>query len=193
MLSNHEQFSNATKALFEAQLAVFNNLTHKAVEGLEKIVALNMEAVKATAEESIATAQKMTDAKNPQAIMELTQHQAKKNAEKAAAYSRHFAEIAASLQAEFTKVAEKQMHDAKKKVDDLIDDVTKNAPKGSESAVAMLKTAIHTANAGLEQMTKVTQQAMETVEKQVEKATDQFTQALDKTGTGKEAKKPGKN
>lgn len=181
MFSNTEQFSNATKALFESQLAVFNSLTSKTVESVEKVVALNMAAVKASTEEGFAMAQKITDAKNPQAVMDLSQSQVKFNAEKAAVYSRHFADIAAGLQAEFTKAAEKQLSDTKAKVESLIDDVTKHAPKGSENAVVMLKNAISTANAGLEQLTKVTKQAVETVEAQVVKATDEFAHAVEKT------------
>ncbi len=188
MFSNTEQFSNATKALFESQLEIFNNLTNKTVEGLEKVVALNMAAIKASSEESFAVAQKMSDAKTAQALLDLSQHQAKFNAEKAATYNKHFAEIAAGLQAEFNKAAEKQFHDTKKKVEELIEDVTKHAPKGSESAVAMLKTAIHTANSGLEQIAKATSQAVESVEAQVIKATDQFTQAVEKN-TPKAGKK----
>ncbi len=189
MFSNTEQFSNATKALFESQLAVFNKLTSKTVESVEKVVALNMAAVKASAEEGLAIAQKMSDAKNPQALMELGSSQVKFNAEKAAVYSHHFAEIAAGLQAEFTKAAEKQLADTKNKVETLIDDVSKHAPKGSENAIAMLKNAINNANAGMEQLSKVTKQAVETVEAQVVKATDEFAQAVEKVAPSAKGKK----
>jgi phasin family protein len=188
MFSNTEQFSSATKALFESQLAVFNHLTNKTIEGLQKIVTLNIEAVKTSTEESLAVAQKMGDAKNPQALLDLTTQQAKNSAEKAAIYSRHFAEIATGLQAEFNKAAENQLQETKKKVDALIEDVTKNAPKGSENAVAMLKTAIHTAHSGMEQITNVTKQAVETIEHQVVEATEKFAKAVEKnipTKTGK--------
>ncbi len=38
MFSIPEQFSNATKANFEAQFAIFSALTNKAFEGVEKFV-----------------------------------------------------------------------------------------------------------------------------------------------------------
>jgi phasin family protein len=183
MYSNPEQFSNATKALFETQLSVFNALTSKTVESVEKMVALNIAALKASTEETLDAARQLSQAKDPQAFMELTSAQVKANAEKAADYSRHFSEIAAGLKSEFTKAAEKQLDETKHKVSALVEDVTKNAPAGSESAIAMLKTAITNANAGFEQMTKVTKQAVETVEAQVVKASDQFSQAVEKTTT----------
>jgi phasin family protein len=188
MFSNPEHFSNATKALFESQLAIFNALTSKAVESVEKVVALNIAAVKASAEESFAAVHQLSQAKDPQSFIELSSAQAKANAEKAASYGRHFTEIASGLQAEFTKVAERQLDETKQKVNALVEDVTKNAPAGSESAINMLKSAISNANAGFEQMSKVTKQAVETVEAQVAKATDQFNQAVEKN-TGKVSKK----
>jgi hypothetical protein len=42
MFSIPEQFSNATKANFEAQFAIFSALTNKAFEGVEKFVDLNL-------------------------------------------------------------------------------------------------------------------------------------------------------
>jgi phasin family protein len=190
MFSNTEQFSSATKTLFESQLAVFNQLTNKTIEGLQKVVALNIDAVKTSTEESLAIAKKMSDVKTPQALLDLTTQQARSSAEKAATYSRHFAEIATGLQAEFNKAAESQLQETKKKVEALIDDVTKHAPKGSESAVAMLKTAIHTANSGLEQITDATKQAVKTVEHQVVEATEQFAKAIEKSiPSAKTAKK----
>ena len=51
MFSIPEQFSNATKANFEAQFAMFSALTNKAFEGVEKFVELNLTAAKASLEE----------------------------------------------------------------------------------------------------------------------------------------------
>ncbi len=181
MFSNPEHFSNATKALFESQLSVFNALTSKTVEGVEKVVALNIAALKASTEESLEAAKLLSQAKDPQTFLELSSAQAKANAEKAASYGRHFSEIASGLKAEFAKAAEKQLDETKCKVNALVEDVTKNAPAGSESAIAMLKTAISSANSSFDQMSKATKQAIETMEAQVSKASDQFSQAVEKT------------
>jgi len=64
MFSIPEQFSNATKANFEAQFAIFSALTNKAFEGVEKFVDLNLTAAKASLEESSATTKQLLSAKD---------------------------------------------------------------------------------------------------------------------------------
>lgn len=181
MYSNPEQFAQATKALFDSQLAAFNAMTSTAVEGIEKVVALNIAAVKSSTKESLAAAKELSATTDPQAFLATGAAQAKANAEKAAAYGREFKEIATGLKSDFTKAAEEQLSQAKSKVSALVEDVSKNAPAGSENAVAMFKSAINNANAGIEQITKVSKQAVETVEAQVAKANEQITQAIEQT------------
>jgi len=52
MFTVPEQFSAATKANFESQLAMLNALTAKAFEGVEKVIQLNISAGRASLEES---------------------------------------------------------------------------------------------------------------------------------------------
>ena len=176
-----EQFSAATKANFDSQLALITTLTNKAFESVEKFVDLNMNAVKASLEESNATTKQLLAAKDPQEFFSLTAAKAQPNAEKAIAYGRHFASIATATQAEFTKAAEAQIADTSRKVIALVDDVSKNAPAGSENAIALLKSAIGNANAGYEQLTKTTKQAVETIEGNMNTAVSQFSAAAEKT------------
>ncbi|MEO8169362.1 MAG: TIGR01841 family phasin, partial [Oxalobacteraceae bacterium] len=181
MFSNTSQLSSATKALFENQFAAFSVITGNVVESVEKVVALNLAAVKASTEESTAAAKQLLAAKDPQEFLTLVTAQAKQNAEKAQSYGRHLAEISSSTSAELSKVVEAQIAETKDKVTALVSDVAKNAPAGSEQAVAMLKSAIDNANAGYEQLSKTAKQANETVEAHVAKATEQFSQAVAKT------------
>ncbi|GAA4020703.1 phasin family protein [Actimicrobium antarcticum] len=180
MFSFQDQFSAATKANFEAQLALITTLTSKAFEGVEKLVELNLTAVKSSLEESTVNAKQLMAAKDPQEFLALSTSQAKPSAEKALAYSRHVASIATSAQAEFTRAAEAQIAETSRKVSALVDDVSKNAPAGSENVIAMMKSVISNANAGYEQLTKSTKQAVQTMEANVTSATEQFTQAADK-------------
>jgi phasin family protein len=181
MFSNTQQFSNATKALFENQFASLSALSGNVVESVEKVVALNMAAAKASSEESTAAVKQLLTAKDPQEFFALVSAQAKLNAEKVQSYNRTLAEIAAASKAELSKVVEAQVSDTRDKVTALVSDVTKNAPAGSEQAVAMLKSAIDSANAGYEQLSKTAKQAAVTVEENVAKATEQFSQAVEKT------------
>jgi phasin family protein len=177
MFAIPEQFSNATKANFESQFAIFSSLTSKAIEGMEKLVNLNITAAKASLDETSATTRQLLSAKDPQEFFSLTAAQAQPTAEKAISYSRQLASIAAGTQAEFTKAAEQQIAETNRKVISLVDEVSKNAPAGSENVVAAIKAGIGNANAGYEQLTKTTKQAVEAIETNVNAAVSQFTQA----------------
>ena len=175
-----EEFSAATKNHFEAQLAMMTALTNKAIEAVEKIVDLNMNVVKASLEESTAAARQLMAAKDPQEFLAMTSAQTQPGSEKAIAYSRHLAAIAQDSQAEFTKAAEAQIAETNKKVMALIDDVSKNAPAGSEQVIAMMKSALGNANAGYEQLTKTTKQAVEALEGNLNNAVSQMNQVAEK-------------
>ncbi|MFZ6648412.1 TIGR01841 family phasin [Undibacterium sp. TJN25] len=177
MFSIPEQFSAATKANFDAQLALITALTGKAFESVEKFVDLNMTVAKTSLEESTAAAKQLFSAKDPQEFFSLSAAQAQPNAEKAIAYSRHLATIASSTQAEFTKAAETQIAETNRKVLALIEEVSKNAPAGSENVVALFKTAIGNANASYDHLTKTTKQAVEALEANLSTAVTQISQA----------------
>eukprot|EP01030_Chromulinospumella_sphaerica_P023131 gene23131-23142_t len=170
MFSIPEQFSNATKANFESQFAIFSALTNKAFEGVEKFVDLNLNAAKASLEESSATAKQLLAAKDPQEFFSLATAQAQPAAEKTLAYGRHLASIASSTGAEFSKAAETQIAETNRKVISLVDEVSKNAPAGTENAVAAFKSAIGNANAGYEQFAKTAKQAVESLESNLNQA-----------------------
>jgi phasin family protein len=183
MFAIPEQFSAATKNQFEAQLAVMNSFASTAFESVQKIVDLNLNVVKSSLQESSATAHQLMTAKDPQEFFTLTSAQAQPNAEKAIAYSRHLASIATSTQAEFAKTTETQIAEANRKVMSLVEELSKNAPAGSENAVAMLKSAIGNANAGYDQFSKTAKQAVETLEGNLNTAASQFVSAAEKTTT----------
>jgi phasin family protein len=181
MFSIPEQFSNVAKTSLEAQLSMFTQLTSRAFESMEKVVDLNLNIAKASLEDSSITARQLLTAKDPQEFFSLTAAQAQPNAAKAIAYGRHLAGIASSAQAEFTRAAEEQFVETGRKVSTLVDDVSKNAPAGSENAIAIMKSAIGNANAGYEQFSKTTKQAVEVMETNMNSAVNQFSQATEKT------------
>jgi phasin family protein len=181
MFTVPEQFSSVAKANFEAQLSLLTSLTGKAFESLEKVVDLNLNIAKASLEDTSVAAKQLMSAKDPQEFFSLTAAQAQPTAAKAIAYGRHLAGIATSTQAEFSRAAEEQIAEASRKVSELVDDVSKNAPAGSENVIAIVKSAIGNANAGYEQLTKTTKQAVEAIEANVNSAVTQFSQAAEKT------------
>jgi phasin family protein len=189
MFAFPEQFSAASKANLEAQLAMMTELSNKAFEGVEKVIDLNLNVAKSSLEESAATAKQFLAAKDAQEWLSLAAAQAQPNAEKALAYGRHLANIASGVQAEFTKAAETQIAESSRKVLELVEELSKNAPAGSENAVALLKSAIGNANAGYEQLTKTTKQAVETLEANLSNAVSQFTPAAAPKAAARAGKK----
>lgn len=180
MFTSPEQFSAATKSTIEAQIAMMTALTQKAFAGIEKLVELNMTVAKTTIEESNAAMQQMLTAKDAQELFALSSAQAQPSTDKAISYARHVAGIASEVQAEFTKAAESQISETNRKVIALVDEVTKNAPAGSESAIAMFKSAMGNANAGYEQMSRSTKQAVATMEGNVNDAVTQISEVAAK-------------
>lgn len=181
MFTVPDQFSTVAKANLEAQLSMFTNLTSKAFESMEKMVDLNLNVAKASLEDTSIAARQLMTAKDPQEFFSLTAAQAQPTAAKAIAYGRHLAGIAASAHAEFTRAAEEQIAETGRKVSTLVEDASKNAPAGSENLMAMMKSAIGNANAGYEQFSKSTKQAVEAMETNMNTAVNQFSQAAEKT------------
>jgi phasin family protein len=189
MFSYQEQLSAATKSNLEAHIALMTALTSKTFDSVEQIIELNMNVAKATLEESAANVQQLLAAKDPQEFFSLSAAQAQPTAEKAITYGRHLAGIASSTQAEFTKAAEAQVAETSRKVIALVEEVSKSAPAGTENAVALVKSAIGSANAGYEQLSKTTKQAVEAFENNLNAATAQFAQAAPKGNGRASAKK----
>jgi phasin family protein len=151
-------------ASHKANLETLFGLTNKAFEGVEKIVELNLTASKAAMSEVAGHTQSMLSVKDAQELLALQSGLLQPLAEKTAAYSRHLYDIATSANAELTKSMEEQAGDAQKKFASLVDSAAKNAPAGSEAAVAMLKSSVAAANNALESVQKAVKQATEVAE-----------------------------
>ena len=180
MFTIPEQFSAAAKTNLESQIALLTALTGKAFESVEKVIELNMTVAKAALEESTSNVRQLLAAKDAQEFIALSTSQTQPNAEKAASYGREVMTIVSGLQAEVTKAAENQIGEHNRKLASLVDEVSKSAPAGSENVVAFMKTAIANANAGYEQLTKSTKQAVETMGANMNNAATQMSQAASK-------------
>jgi len=155
-----EQVMASQKASVETLLG----LTSKAFEGVEKIVELNLSASKAALAETGDTAKALLSAKDAQELLALQSSLFQPLAEKTAAYSRHLYDIATGSAAEFGKALEGQAAEAQQKFMGLVDNAAKNAPAGSETAVAVMKSAVAAASNALESVQKAVKQATEVAE-----------------------------
>jgi phasin family protein len=148
-------------ATHKANVETMFGLTNKAFESVEKLVELNLNASKAALSDVAGHTQTLLGIKDPQEIVALQSTMLQPLAEKTVAYNRHLYDIATTTSTEFSKVFESQVADMQGKVAVLVDSMAKNAPAGSESAVAVMKSAV-----------AATGNAMESVQKSVKQVTD---------------------
>lgn len=139
-------------------------LTSKAFEGLEKLVSLNLEVAKSALADTSSQAQAVMSVKDAQQLLALQAGLAKPAADKAAAYSRSVYAVASATGAEFTKAFEAQAADVQAKAMALVDNVAKNAPAGSETAVAILKSSVTAANSAAQSVQQAMKQATDMAE-----------------------------
>ena len=151
-------------ASHKANIETLVGLTSKAFEGMEKMVELNLTASKAALSEIGDHAKAVLSVKDAQELLALQSGLMQPLAEKTAAYSRHIYDIASGSTSEFSKAFEDQAADAQKKFMGLVDTAAKNAPAGSETAVAVMKSAVAAANNALESVQKAVKQATEVAE-----------------------------
>ena len=153
-----------------ANVETLFGLTTKAFAGVEKLVELHVSVARAALEESAEHADATLSAKDAQELLALQAALLQPLAEKTAAYSRHLYDISTSIQSEFSKVAEAKTAELHKSVSHFIDSNAKNAPAGTESAVAFAKSAATAANAAFESVQKAVKQATDIAEANINAA-----------------------
>lgn len=151
-------------AAHKANVQTLVGLTGKAFEGMEKLVELNLQVARTALTESGDVAAAALSVKDAQELLALQASFLQPTAEKVAAYGRHVYDIAAATNAEVTKVAEAQLADAQKKFMSLVDSAAKNAPAGTENAVALVRSAVAAANNAFESVQKASKQAADIAE-----------------------------
>ena len=189
-----EQLVAAQKANVETLLT----LTSKAFEGIEKLIELNLQVAKTTLSETAENTKAALSVKDAQQLLALQASLLQPAAEKAAAYSRHLYDIAASVNGELGRVVEEQSSEAQRKFMTAVDDAARNAPAGSEKAVALVKSAVAAANTAYDNVNKAAKKAADIAEANFQalttgalKATQQATNAARPTAAGTPVGKRG--
>ena len=167
----------------KANIETLFGLTTKAFEGVEKLVELNVTASRAALSEAAQHTQAVLSVKDAQELLTLQAGLFQPLAEKTASYSRHLYDIASSTATEFNKALETQTTEARKSFNTLLETSAKNAPAGSESAVALVKNAVSAANSAFDSVQKAVKQASDVAEANFNAATKTATEAV-KTASG---------
>ena len=163
-----EQIQSANKSNVETLLAVAN----AQFAAFEKLANISAGAVKTAFEDSINNTRALLSAKDVQEFVSLQNAFAQPAMEKAIAYSKSVYEVATEANAELTKVAERRVSEWNEGFVGLLDKVSKNAPAGSDVAVAAIKSMLAASNSAYDNLSKVARQATEIAEANVNAATE---------------------
>lgn len=160
MITTPEQFVQMHKSAIES----FQAAALASMEGFEKLAELNIQAARASIDETTETMKTLLEAKDPKSLVELGSTGVQPATEKFAAYAKHVYEITNATNTEIAKLVEKQFADSNKQIYAAIDTMAKNAPAGSEGVVTLVKQAVSTANSAFDQVSKATKQVVELAE-----------------------------
>lgn len=163
-----EKVSEAQKQNIEAMI----KLSQKAFEGVEKMVDLQLNAARASLQESSEKFQALLSVKDAQELVNVNKDMATPSAEKALAYSRTVYDIASQTSSEVQRLIDAQIADANKRLVDALDELAKTAPAGSEGVVSMMKTSLAAANSAFETANKAARQVVEMAEKNMRAASE---------------------
>ena len=162
-----EQFlASATTALSD-----LNSMATTALAGFEKLVELNLATAKSAMVETAEQMQTAFAAKAPQDLSAVSAL-AQPMAEKAAAYGRAVAGIVTETGSALSKAAEGKFADVQAQAVASIEAAMKNAPAGSEGAVAAFKNALTTGQAAFETAQAQAKQAVDAAGKSFAAASD---------------------
>ena len=187
MFSTPEQFSAIAKTIMDSQLTALHHLAQHSFSGVEKLIELNVSVAKTSFEDANLTCKQLLEAKDPNAFFGSAQS-TQPAAEKARAYVQQVTDIASDVRTELSKTVESQVAEVNRTFATMMEEASKNAPAGSDSAFAMLKSVMSKATEGYAQMTLATQQTAASIENTVSNTVKQFPQVVTKS-TPKASKK----
>lgn len=160
MYATPEQFAAASKAgvenFFAAAASSFSTL--------ERLMELNVATTKAVLADAAENTRAAFEVKDAKELLALNASLAQPAVEKTVSYSRHVYGIFAETQVALRRAAEEQAAVAQKEFAGLIDKSLKNAPAGSEAAVAAVKSAVTAATSAYDNASKIVKQSIDMFE-----------------------------
>ncbi len=156
------------------------NLTRLSIEQGERLLKLQFDAVSGMLEDGMKTARALTEARDPQQWGALQQQNAQDMLDRLTAYSRSIHEVVDRTQKEIGGAFEDRLKAMNAQTRDMVDEMAKTAPSGSEPAFAAMKQTLSAAGALAETMSKTAQQFAHSAESAIRAAAETAV----KTGKG---------
>ncbi len=157
MITNPSQFFELQRVHVDALKAVGQAL----IEAAEKLSSLNASATRSAIDSATETAQSLSGVSDPKQLVALSGATAQPSVEKLVNYTRELVGIANGVGAEIGKAVEREIAESNKRIAELLDYATKNAPAGSEQALALFRGAVAAGNTAFDTISKISRQAAE--------------------------------
>lgn len=167
MFATPSQFTEIQKSQLDALYA----LSSVALTTTEKLVDLNLAAVKAAMDESAATTQTLLGVRDAQDMVAVGGSLAQAPVHKLVGYGSNVFSIMSDAGAEVRRVVENQIAEGNSKAAQLVEIATRNAPSGSEPVVSLFKNAVAAYNTAYDTFSRATKQAFDTAEANLNAAT----------------------
>ncbi len=161
--------------LFASQKASLDNvlaIQGAMFQGFEKLVDLNLKVFKASFDEVSQKSQEAAKIQDAQEALNFSSSLLQPNAEKVLAYTKQVYDVLSGIQVDVTKLTETQIEQAQQQINEAVEQLAKNAPTGSEGAVALLKSSLASVNNAYETVAQSARQAAEAAESNIAAATD---------------------
>ena len=152
-----EQMTAAQKENMATTVALANI----AVTAAEKTMDLNVGAIKSAMSSATENGKAIADAKDAQSMTALQSQFAQPAFEALATYLKDSYDIMSEAQSELSKIVEAKMTEVNKIIVTGLDQAEKNAPAGSDMAVAAMKSAVAAANQTYDAFAKAGKQVQE--------------------------------
>ncbi|MFA7437108.1 TIGR01841 family phasin [Castellaniella sp.] len=166
MSATQQPLQASQKAALENLLAVQETFFN----GFEKLVDLNLKATKAALEDIAQKSKDAIELKDAQELLSFTS--ALVRPEQAVAYSKDVYEIFADIHGDLSKLADEHLSQGQQQVAEAVEQFARNAPTGSEGAVALIKSSLATATNAYESAAKAARQAASAAESNFQAATN---------------------
>lgn len=166
---NSQKYVEAGKTSVES----FEHLAGVVLSGFEQLAHLNLAVSKAAVAESFDHVQALMSVRDPQQFIALQAGLVQPILEKSASYGRQVYDIVNGVGAEFARAIEDKMAEAQQAFVAAMDNAVKNAPAGSETAVALFKSAMSASQEAIQSAQNAARQVVQTAETNVVNATEQ--------------------
>jgi phasin family protein len=124
------------------------------MDNAERTMAVQLEYAKGAISQATINARALSQVKDVQALLALPTRIAENTLENMMGYGRSLYEVAATTQAEYSRLAEERMALFQQAITETVDEAAKSAPAGGDFAVAAIKSQLTAATAAFDSFTK---------------------------------------